>query len=162
MSQKGSRHMQEFIKKEANLDTIDRIIDRIQNDFGKLMIDQYGNYFCQNLLRTVSPKNRLKILTFLGPDFVNVSCHHVGTHSMQRLLEIVTLSEEKEVIFNAMKKQIIHMAFHTKGNYVLTLAFTMLEQHQVDFIIKELLPHFLKLTLDQQGICIANKMIKQA
>ncbi len=40
VSQKGSRHMQEFVKKEqSNLEIIDKIIERIQNDFGKLMID---------------------------------------------------------------------------------------------------------------------------
>jgi hypothetical protein len=87
------------------------------------MIDKYGNYFCQNLLRTVSTENRLKIITFLSPYFVQVSCHDVGTHSMQRLLEIVNLSEEKAVIFNAMKIDIEMMALHVKGNYVLALAF---------------------------------------
>lgn len=54
--------MQDFIKKEATMDLINKIIDRIKNDFGRLMIDSYGNYFCQNLLRTVSPENRLKII----------------------------------------------------------------------------------------------------
>ena len=62
--------MQLYIKKETNQDQINKIIDRIQNDCGKLMIDKYGNYFCQNLLRTVSPENRLKIITFLSPEFV--------------------------------------------------------------------------------------------
>ena len=38
--------MQLFIKKEANHDQINIIIERIKNDFGKLMIDKYGNYFC--------------------------------------------------------------------------------------------------------------------
>lgn len=127
ISQKGSRHMQLFIKKEANHEQINKIIEGIKNDFGKLMIDKYGNYFCQNLLRTVSTENRLKIITFLGPEFVAVSCHEVGTHSMQRLLEIITLPEEKEVIFEAMRDEIEAMASHEKGNYVLTLAFQVLD-----------------------------------
>jgi len=38
-------------------------------------------------------------------------------------LEIITLPEEKEVIFNAMKPEIETMALHVKGNYVLALAF---------------------------------------
>lgn len=91
------------------------------------MIDKYGNYFCQHLLRSVSPENRLKIITYLGPEFVRVSCHDVGTHSMQRLLEIITLSEEKEVIFNSMKTDIEEMALHIKGTYVLALTFSVLE-----------------------------------
>lgn len=58
------------------------IIERIKNDFGKLMIDKYGNYFCQTLIRSVNPDIRLKIMKFLSPEFVEVSCHDVGTHSM--------------------------------------------------------------------------------
>jgi hypothetical protein len=42
---------------------------------------------------------------------------------MQRLLEVVTMPEEKEVIFNALKLDIEMMAKHPNGNYVLTLAF---------------------------------------
>jgi len=59
----------------------------------------------------------------LSPDFVKVSCHDVGTHSMQRLLEVVTMPEEKDVIFNALRSDIEMMAKHPNGNYVLALAF---------------------------------------
>jgi uncharacterized protein YeeX (DUF496 family) len=38
--------MQQFVKKEATLEQIDKIIERIRNDLGNLMIDKYGNYFC--------------------------------------------------------------------------------------------------------------------
>ena len=99
--------MQDFIKKEANPESINKIIDRILLDFGKLMVDQYGNYFCQNVLRSVSPQSRLKILKTLGPEIMSLSCNEVGTHSMQRLFEIVTLKEEKEVIFEHIKNDIL-------------------------------------------------------
>ena len=44
-TQKGSRHMQDYLKK-TSLNNINVIIERIKNDFGKLMADSYGNYFC--------------------------------------------------------------------------------------------------------------------
>lgn len=46
---------------------------------------------------------------------------------MQRLLEIITLPEEKEVIYEAIRHEIEAMASHEKGIYVLTLAFQVLE-----------------------------------
>jgi hypothetical protein len=42
---KGSMQMQNFIKR-ASFNNLNTIIEEIKNDFGKLMIDQYGNYFC--------------------------------------------------------------------------------------------------------------------
>ena len=75
------------------------IIEEIKGDFGKLMVDQYGNYFCQKLLHNVSSEQRLKILRALQKDFVHVSCDEVGTHPMQRLVEMINLDEEREVVF---------------------------------------------------------------
>jgi hypothetical protein len=42
---KGSRIMQEYLKK-ASINSVNLIIDRIKDDFGRLMSDSYGNYFC--------------------------------------------------------------------------------------------------------------------
>lgn len=44
-SQKGSRHMQDYLKK-ASISNINVIIEKIKDDFGNLMADSYGNYFC--------------------------------------------------------------------------------------------------------------------
>ena len=54
------------------------------------------------------------------------------------------------------------MAMHPKGNYVLLNTFQILDQDCVEFIIDKLLQCFLDMTFDQQGICIANKMISCA
>jgi hypothetical protein len=73
--------MQDYLKK-APINCINLIIDRIKDDFGKLMSDSYGNYFCQTLVRTVGAEQRLKIMKSLSDKFVSVSCDSVGTHSM--------------------------------------------------------------------------------
>lgn len=44
--------MQDFLKK-APINSINLIIDKIKDDFGNLMSDSYGNYFCQSLVRSV-------------------------------------------------------------------------------------------------------------
>ena len=44
--------MQDFLKK-AHVNSINLLIDKIKDDFGKLMCDQYANYFCQTLFRSI-------------------------------------------------------------------------------------------------------------
>jgi hypothetical protein len=73
--------MQDYLKK-ASMNSINLIIEKVKDDFGRLMTDLYGNYFCQTLVRSVSSENRLKILKALSPSFVTVACDNVGTHSM--------------------------------------------------------------------------------
>jgi hypothetical protein len=77
-----------------------------------------------------------------------VSCDEVGTHPMQRLVEMVNMDEEREVIFNAIKNDIVQLAFHSKGNYVLILTIQMFKGQKFDFITDQLLPHISKLSLD--------------
>lgn len=99
------------------------------------MIDQYGNYFCQTLLKTADSENRLEIIKMLGKEFVKVSCHSVGTHSMQRLLEILTSPQEKEVVFNSTKDHFQEMARHNNGNYVLASFFNLFEHSHVEVMV---------------------------
>jgi hypothetical protein len=44
-TQKGSRMMQDYLKK-APINSINLIIENLKDGFGKLMSDSYGNYFC--------------------------------------------------------------------------------------------------------------------
>lgn len=139
--------MQSFIKR-ASFNNLNTIIEEIKNDFGKLMVDQYGNYFCQKLLHNVSSEQRLKILRALQKDFVMVSCDEVGTHPMQRFVEMINLDEERECIFMAIKDDIVNMAFHHKGNYVLLLTLHSLRGAHLNYIIENLMDHIYSLALD--------------
>ena len=108
----------------------------------------YANYFIQKLLHNVSSEQRLKILKALSDNFADVACHPVGTHPMQRLVEMVNMEEERDEIFKAIKDSIVHMAFHEKGNYVLILTLNSMKAERFNYIIEKLMPHFYKLSLD--------------
>jgi|LauGreDrversion4_2_1035121.scaffolds.fasta_scaffold185295_1 hypothetical protein len=133
--------MQDYLKK-APINCINLIIDRIKDDFGRLMSDSYGNYFCQTLVRSVGAEQRLKIMKSLSDKFVSVSCDSVGTHSMQRLVEIICEDAERIVIYNSISKDIERMAFHHKGNYVLLTIIGIMRGELLTLIIEKLLPKF--------------------
>lgn len=54
----------------------------------------------------------MKILKYFSKDFITISCDDVGTHSMQRFVEMINRAEEKEVIFNSIKQDIVTLALH--------------------------------------------------
>lgn len=70
-------------------------------------------------MHNASADKRLRILKFLEDDFVNVSCSNVGTHPMQRFVEMIHGEEEKNLLFNIIKNDIVNLAHHPKGNFVL-------------------------------------------
>lgn len=61
---------------------------------------------------------------------------------------MVNMEDEREVIFNSIKEDIVNMAFHEKGNYVLILTLNAMQGARFNFIIDKLIPHFYKLSLD--------------
>lgn len=64
------------------MNCIELIIDEIKDNLGELFTDSYANYFCQKLIMNASSEQRFKILKYFAKDFIDVSCHEVGTHSM--------------------------------------------------------------------------------
>ncbi len=88
VTHKGSVTFQKTLPK-ISINTLSLIIEEIKDDFGALMSNQYGNYFCQKLLHHASSEQRLKLLRSLSRCFIKVSCDEVGTHSMQRLVEML-------------------------------------------------------------------------
>jgi len=112
------------------------------------MSDQYGNYFCQTLVKLVGSEQRLTILKSLIDQFVTVSCDVVGTHSMQRLVETVSKDDEKIVIYNAIAADVDRLAFHHKGNYVLLAIIGIVSGDILTMIIESMLPRLPQLMLD--------------
>ncbi len=72
----------------------------------KLMVDQYGNYFCQKLLQSASQEQRLKILSVLHDNIVMISCSKKGTHSLQCLIEMINMPEEEDILIRAFKPHV--------------------------------------------------------
>jgi len=71
-----------------------------------------------------------------------VACDPVGTHSMQRLVEIVCEDSEKIVIVNSISKDVERLAFHHKGNYVLLTIIGIMRGEILSMIIDKMLPKF--------------------
>jgi hypothetical protein len=60
-NQSGSRFLQKLLTK-ANKEVVEFFLDEIDSKVNKLMMDKYGNYFCQELLLSCSGNQRLEIL----------------------------------------------------------------------------------------------------
>jgi hypothetical protein len=74
------------------------------------MVDNYGNYFCQNLLQSCSGDQRLAILKGIGDKFIEICCDRKGTHTIQKMFELVNLAEEEDYIKEALTGNIITLS----------------------------------------------------
>jgi len=157
-TQKGSRIMQ----KELNTiipQTLDRLIEILSPNLCNIMNDTYGNYFSQKLIQCCTAQQRLKLLQSISKDFVAISVHPSGTHSVQCLIEIVNLKEEEEVIKEAVKNDILKLAYDSNSTHVLQKAILIIDEQNREHINKIVLENLHNFVLDANGICVVKKMI---
>ena len=56
--------MQKEIEKATPV-FIEQIIDEIEENFNQVLVDQYGNYFCQKLFPILNDEQKMRLLTTL-------------------------------------------------------------------------------------------------
>ena len=74
---------------------------------------------------------------------MNVSCSNVGTHPMQRFVEMIHGEEEKSLLFNIIKNDIVNLAHHPKGNFVLLSTIQIVKGPMLDYITEHLIGNTL-------------------
>ena len=67
---------------------------------------------------------------------------------MQRMLVMVSLEEEKEIVFESIKPNIEVLAFHVKGNSVLISSLQVLKPEHFNEIVDDILEFFDQLVTD--------------
>lgn len=108
--QKGSRNLQKLLDK-IEPQELNTLLLELKNHFTELMIDTYGNYFCQKLIQSCSYEQRLMILSDIAQDFTFIACNPSGTHSIQTMIEIINMPSEEELLRKIIINQILILSF---------------------------------------------------
>ena len=144
---------------KASPEFVNFAIDECLHEMHNLMVDQYGNYFCQRLLQSSSSAQRHKVLIALRPHILEISCDKKGTHSMQCLIEMINMPEEEAELREGVKVHIVDLAFDPNGTHVLQKILLCLKEEQIDFIFDPVLENFIDLAMDQNGLCVIKKIV---
>jgi hypothetical protein len=71
-NQQGSKYLQRVLAK-ASPDILEFVVLEVGDHLHELMVDSYGNYFCQKLLQSSSSKQRLYLLGKISPHIFKIS-----------------------------------------------------------------------------------------
>ena len=104
-SQNGSRYLQKELNK-ADPAFIEFLLEDIEINLSKIMVDRYGNYFCQKMLSCCSQKQLIKVLNLIKEDFISICCDQKGTHTVQSLLENIGIAEQEEFILQSLPNKV--------------------------------------------------------
>lgn len=159
-NQQGSKYLQRVLAK-ASPDILEFIVIEVGDYLQDLMVDSYGNYFCQKLLQSCSSKQRLYLLKKISPHIINISCDKRGTHSMQSMIQLINMEEEEQTLEDALSQHVISLCFDPNGTHVLQKVISTVKVNKLDYIFNSCFDKIVELSLDSNGLCVIKKIISK-
>ena len=159
-SQKGSRIMQKYLNKfPSDIKTL--LILKIGKNLGKIMVDTYGNYFCQKMFQICSNEQRILILEYIQNEFIEISKSASGTHVIQAILGLISTEDEIKTVINCIKNHELELAYDNNGTHVLQKIISTIDEKYREDLNDILLErnNLRTLCLDSKGICVVKKLI---
>ena len=83
------------------------------------MMDVYGNYFIQYLIKNSNENQINLIINYIKNDYVIIALNYSGTHVLQTLLDMIKTIEEEIILVESIKGNELKMAFDINATHVL-------------------------------------------
>ena len=158
----GSRIMQKYLNKFPS-EILTLLIIKLGASLNRIMIDIYGNYFCQKLFNICTSDQRILILENIKNNFVSISKDNSGTHVIQAMLDTISSPTEEILILTSLKGHEMDLAFDTNGTHVLQKILSVIDESKREQLNNVLFneSNIKALCIDSKGICVIKKMIKE-
>jgi hypothetical protein len=162
-TQNGSRIIQNCLTKTAP-EIVLEMCNEILPGFHNLMIDCYGNYFCQKFYTFVPFEQKLMILQHLMKYIIPVSNNSIGTYPLQFIIDKLNTSEEKKIVCQEVCDESILKAIMSDphGVHVIEKITMCFKEEMITNIYDYVLRNFLALANTSTGLVITKKIIMNA
>ena len=158
-SQQTSRILQYYLDKTPN-DVIHLIFSEFSNQVDTLLLDPYANYFCLKIFYFLNFNDRLIFLKKISPILDVLSVNKIATYPIQCIIEKLISDEEKNIIVNSLKKNLMKLCFDVYGAHVIEKIIINFDyEKHLDNILNFISDNFLFLSNNSNGLCIVKKTI---
>ncbi|MES1915568.1 MAG: hypothetical protein MHM6MM_007494, partial [Cercozoa sp. M6MM] len=158
-SQTGSRFIQEHLE-DAKMRRM--FFQEMRGEVAALMMDSFGHYAIEALLKSCSAKERFVLLQELCKDkaeqFSTVACHKQGSFSLQAAMSLLETEQEIEQVSHAIRSQLLVLVAHASGHYVV-LRFLSHFPRRAAFVQHSFAQHCLAYGTDHYGLRVAKSLV---
>lgn len=138
---------------------IDFLVNDIGQDFPRIMIDNYGNYFCQRLLSSCSGEQRVQILKLIEHEFITICIDKRGTHAIQTILDTLSIPEEETIIKKCLNGKVFELSIDSQGTHVIQKLLKCGFDQKTNFVLHEIFKHMIDLCVNRNGLCVIKILI---
>ena len=116
---------------ESSSETIESIVKELKGEYRKIISDKNGNYFCSDLFKICTQKDRILILEELSPYLSEDCINHFGTYPIRTLVDCSNSEAEYNLIlysFNDYNK-LRFASLDPYGNFIIQKIITKIPEH---------------------------------
>lgn len=156
----GSRILQKLLAKTEKY-IIGELFDDIKIYLPRILIDTYGNYFCQKFYSYLEINQKINFLYVLKNNLSNISSTQIGTYSIQAIIEQMLTEKERTVFAELLLNDYNYMKMCLDRNavHVIEKVITCYTQKSIQFIYDFVLVNFLNMAVNSTGLCVLKKVI---
>jgi pumilio RNA-binding family len=155
-----SKHLQKALQ-FWNPDIIIKIFWEIYPQIPNLIVDPYGNYFCQKLYRHLPIPERLHFLLIIQPFFMAIASNNYGNYTLQFIIENFK-SEEELALFKAPLTNVNSLDCIIKnfvGIHVVEKLIKSVPENKIEFIYQYAIRNYVNLASNKIFINLIKKII---
>ncbi|OLY80658.1 Pumilio domain-containing protein [Smittium mucronatum] len=160
--QYGCRCVQRLIEQDL-LEYMEIIYTKTKNHFTFLMMDPYGNYFCQKFLEFCTDQMRTNLVEIISKDIEQIALDIHGTRALQKLI-VYSKSSPAQVslIIENLKPCLIGLIKDLNGNHVVQKVLSSFKPDECQFIYDSVSTNFLLIAGHRHGCCVLQRCIDRS
>jgi len=119
----------------------------------ELMLDSYSNYFCTDMFKKCTKKQRVTILSKISSNFLQISFSFYGAHPLQALIGEAESEEEYSIILNCLTtpEEILNLSLHKIGCNVIQKILISIPEKDRPLLNSGILQNFQRVVYHANG-----------
>lgn len=156
----GSKLLQKFLPNTEE-QVISKIFAEIVRDIPDLMIDPYGNYFCQKFYGMLRKGEKILFLKEILNNIFIISSNNYGNYALQTLIDLFSSDEEVEIFLKMLNhdNNLVKMIKENSAIHVIEKIIMSLPEQIISFIYEFTFQNFLNLSINQNGLFVVKKIL---
>jgi hypothetical protein len=139
--------------------------------WGEAMVDPFGNYLFQKILEKITPEERIMLVKSVSTRLVNASLNLHGTRSVQKVVELCALDEERgekkdssedsaaDILTRALAPAAARLCIDSHGNHVIQRILLKLSHEHSKFVFDAVAESVGDVARHRHGCCVIQRCL---
>mmetsp|Transcript_13412 Transcript_13412/g.32295 ORF Transcript_13412/g.32295 Transcript_13412/m.32295 type:complete len:819 (+) Transcript_13412:140-2596(+) len=171
--QVGCRLVQQALDEEGPM-AATMILNEGLPFWGEAMVDPFGNYLFQKILEKITPEERVMLVKSVSTRLVNASLNLHGTRSVQKIVELCAIDEEKatpkkkedekedsaaDILTRSLAPAAARLCIDSHGNHVIQRILLKLGHTHAKFVFDAVAESVGDVARHRHGCCVIQRCL---